>query len=117
MRESFAPASRRTDPASSHLAEQEINKSGARQRQCDIVLWCVLRRNGATAKELAREAARRGIKDVDSYAFSRRLPDLEKKGLVQRGVLRECLVGGRRSVTWWPTDKGVSLPAPDAEAA
>lgn len=34
--------------------------------------------------------------------FSRRLTELEAKGLIHRGDPRLCNVSGRRATTWWP---------------
>lgn len=92
----WTKASRNTDPLSSHLAEDDVTRSGERQRQCDMVLAVVTANPGMTSKELTRYAP----PSTDRYTFSRRLPDLEKKGLVQRGEMRKCSVGGKLSVTW-----------------
>ncbi len=91
----WLPASRNSDPASSHLAETEITTSGRRKNQCDQILKMVRTHDGETARELASHDH-----DLDRYAYSRRLPDLESHGLVTRGEMRKCRVGGRLSVTW-----------------
>ncbi len=93
----WPPASRSTDPVSSHSAELEINSTGTRAQQCEYVLEVLRRFPGLTAKELTAKA---GDPRLDRYTFNRRLPDLEKKGLAVRGPVRTCRVGGRLSTTW-----------------
>ena len=95
----YTQASRTTDPASSHMAEAEINK-GKRQSDCDYILSWVRNYPGETALELNGHAYH--SRNINRYTFSRRLPDLEKRGLVRKGEIRKCRVGGRASVVWWP---------------
>ena len=105
----YTPASRATDPASSHMAEAEINQ-GTRQSDCDFILSLVRKYPGETARELSGHTGRHydsyrifaAIRKADRYTVSRRLPDLEKRGLVRKGEIRKCRVGGRASVVWWP---------------
>jgi len=89
---------RRTDPVSSILAAIESIRTGAHAKQCAVVLDMVVRFPGCTARELA---VARGI---DRYMVSRRLPDLERNGLVVRGEIRSCREGGKKSLTWWPSN-------------
>jgi len=51
---------------------------------------------GKTANELALIA-----EDRDSRKIGRRLPELEKEGLVTRGGPRECQVTGRNATIWF----------------
>jgi len=89
------PASRNTDPLSSHLAEDEVNTSGARKRQQDIVLDLVKQWPGSTSAELAHKSG------YDRTMVARRLPELA--GLyIRRGELDRCNVTDKRCVTWWP---------------
>lgn len=90
-----APLARRTDPASSHAAAHEVDASGQRDSQKARILtylrsWPV----PSTSTEIT------SLGSIDRYVVSRRLPDLERDGLVQRGAIRECSVTGRRCVTW-----------------
>jgi len=98
-------ASRKQDPDSSHIAEQEAKSSIKRQRE--EVYEMVRKHPWATAKELAWHF------DVDRYMVSRRLPELEKLELVKRlreppsaedpkgkPVLRVCKAGGKPSCVW-----------------
>ena len=92
----MTPASRSTDPVTSNLAEAEVTSSGARRAQADEVLSMARAMPGATSAEIARGHFPTMIK------ARRRLPDLERAGLVKRGEPRKCNVTGRLSLTWWP---------------
>ena len=89
------PASRRTDPQTSFLAEKELNDTGSRSLQARQVLEVLMRNEGRTSRELA------WIGEMDRYLVARRLPDLEKVGLARKGPARRCDQSGRKSVTWW----------------
>jgi len=91
---------RRTDPLSSKLAAQQITASGTRKIQCEAVLDAVKQYPFHTSREIAQ------ILDIDRYVPSRRLPDLEKQGLVCRCQMRKCKVGGKISLTWCATAQG-----------
>ena len=91
---SSVPVSRNTDPASSHQAEAEINTSGSRSIQQHQVLAAVKTSPGLTAREISH------VYDIDRYAVSRRLPELA--GRIRKGPMRECRIGGRKSLTWYP---------------
>lgn len=107
----FLPASRATDPATSHKAEAEINL-GPRQKQCYQVLELVSWKTNATAGELSVHMWRnRDMFDDASFrtcadAPRKRLNDLEAMGLVERGATRKCTDSGKECVTWHITDKG-----------
>jgi DNA-binding MarR family transcriptional regulator len=87
---------RRTDPETSRIAAERLRASGALGRQAEAVLAAVTRWPGSTAVELARHA------QLDRYAVSRRLPELQRQGRVRRGPPRECTVNGRPQSTWRP---------------
>jgi len=89
------PASRSTDPKTSHLAEDEINTSGARATQQRQVLAYVQRWPGLTSRELAAKA------NTDRYILARRLPELEPIH-VRKGDARRCGITQRQAVTWYP---------------
>lgn len=85
---------RRSDPVTSHEAATAIaGKLGTVQQW---VLRCVKAHPGLTAPELARRC---DIGDVRK--LNRRLPELERAGLVQREVtLLPCSVSGRKAARW-----------------
>ncbi len=91
---------RRTDPMSSLVAAEEAMMSGRRDTQARDVLRAVIRYPHKTSRELA------SVTGMDRYIVARRLPELEKDGLVMKEgnaagpVLRKCTVSGRPAVTW-----------------
>lgn len=91
-----APIARRTDPLTSHEAAADITESGVRGRQMADVLTAVKRYPGRTSAELG------SVSRFDRWVAARRLPELEKKGLVVRGEARKCRITSKRSITWWP---------------
>jgi hypothetical protein len=93
-----APLARSSDPLSSHLAAAEVTRSGRRGAQKRALLsWLRGRTTAMTSAEIAVAA------EMDRYAVARRLPDLERDGLVVRCGMRECGATGRPSVTWRAT--------------
>lgn len=94
-----SPLARRTDPQSSHSAAEEVTRSGKREGQVLAVLALVRKYPGSTSLELAKHSV-----GLDRYVTARRLPELEKQGLVRKGDERPCTINGRSMVTWWPTD-------------
>jgi predicted HTH transcriptional regulator len=95
--------SRTTDPVSSHLAEDEINRSGSRANQQAIILEAVGLNPGRTSRELTWYC------DLDRYQIARRLSDLNDATLVYKGPIRRCHEGGRKSVTWFPVPLKTSM--------
>ena len=83
-----APRARTTDPLSSHEAATAAEASGLIGRQCAAVLELVRRTPGMTSSELAARHR------MDRYVIARRLPDLERRGLVRR------IEYGARQVRW-----------------
>jgi DNA-binding MarR family transcriptional regulator len=67
------------------------------------VLAIVASRPGHTATELARKM---GV--MDPRTPNRRLPELERAGLVRRGPRRLCRVTNTKAATWWPTKEKTS---------
>lgn len=90
----FPPASRNTDPVTSHLAEQNLKE--ARYTQAGHVLGLVMVHPGLTAYELANKSNGR----LDRYQTQRRLSDLENDNHIEKGPKRICTVSGRLAVTW-----------------
>ncbi len=89
------PHSRTGDPVTSYLAGEEMHAGGLAERQSEAILGLVTRHPGLTSRELADIA-----EGIDRHAIARRLPELERAGLVVRAGFRRCRAGGRVSVTW-----------------
>lgn len=87
---------RRDDPITSQRAAREIESSGKADIQRRKVLTAVQSFPGKTSAELAPLAG------LDRYACARRLPELERSGLVRRGEARICQAHGTAAMTWWP---------------
>lgn len=85
---------RRTDAVSSHEAAADNVASGRHGQQCQLVLSCLAKCDGSTSAELA---ARFGL---DRVMVARRLPDLERQGLVVRCGVRPCVATGRSGIEW-----------------
>jgi DNA-binding HxlR family transcriptional regulator len=92
---------RKSDPASSHAAADEIAETA--ENQCARILKAVRAHPDRTTQEL--HAATR----ISVHTLGRRLPELRTKGLVSNpwygeGVnamrLRRCEVGNRLALTW-----------------
>jgi hypothetical protein len=86
---------RNTDPETSHEAARAASRDGSISKAREVALTLVRVHGPATASELA---------DIDQHLDSRhvgrRLPELERIGLVTRGPTRKCLVTGRNAATW-----------------
>ena len=90
-----APLAAATDPVSSHLAAAEITSSGRRASQkAAIVSWLRGQSHPLTSMEIAHAAG------LDRHLVARRLPDLERDGMVERCALRECRASNRPAITW-----------------
>lgn len=103
MRTILTPASRNTDPYSSHAAEAEINKTGLRSAQHKSVLDLVNRFPGCTSDELAKHGG------IDRHQTGRRLPELETGGYVYRGPFKRSFVTGRLGISWHPKTDQLTL--------
>lgn len=93
--------SRRVDvSATSRAARDAVLASGAVSRQGKVVLqYLRARPQGATYREIAEAAIADG-KIADRNAIARRLPELEKRGLVRRAGERQCAVTGSKLTLW-----------------
>lgn len=87
------------DPATSKLAGDALTASGARDNQKAAVLKALrdLKMDGVTSNELAH------FSGLDRYVCARRLPDLERDGLVERLCAAQCHITGKWATQW--TDK------------
>ena len=87
---------RNTDPATSHAAARDVERSGGAAAQRARCLHIVKRCPGATAAEIAE------MTGLERHAPSRRLPELRAGGFVVNGGKRKCRIMGRDSLTWYP---------------
>jgi len=92
------PASRATDPETSHLAEEESNANGTRADQQHRTLAALRQHPGSTSAELARLAG------LDRYMVARRLPELAPIH-ARRAEKRTCRVSHRPAITWAPIER------------
>ncbi|MCH8505984.1 MAG: MarR family transcriptional regulator [Ectothiorhodospiraceae bacterium] len=93
---SETPASRRTDPESSHAAAEHVTAVGLRARQQRLVMRGFVRFPGMTTRELAARM------NVCRYVVARRASELVP-GYLEQGPQRRCTVTGRLAITWRPT--------------
>ena len=106
----FSPASRRTDPATSHTAEAKHTVLGKRAERMRQVLCLIIDSPGATTGELSRYMhSKHPELPLRTVAESphKRVADLEDRGLVRRGGKRICLDSGYDCLTWYPTQAGI----------
>lgn len=87
--------SRRSDPETSKEAAAYVENrlAGARGR----ALYFVRRYPGRTTNELSVLA-----EDRDFRTIGRRLNELDRLGLIERGAPKKCQVTGRNGTTWYP---------------
>lgn len=104
----LTPASRASDPATSHMAEQHINSTGARAFNQHLAHAAVKAHPGHTSLELSQLAR------CCRFGLAKRLPECETAGLVRKGATKQCDVSGRRAVTWWPIEPGDQFELPVA---
>lgn len=87
------PNSRNSDPVSSVIAGELAESSGLAHNQRLQATAAVKEHPGSTSKELAY------LTGLDRFMLARRLHECIG---VKRGDARQCRVGGRLSLTWWP---------------
>jgi hypothetical protein len=108
----FMPASRTTDPETSHEAERLHTILGKRSVRCRQVLTLVALHPGSTTGEMSRQMVWK-FPDLPIAtaveAPHKRVVDLEAKGLVRRGNPRKCKETGSERLTWWLTTTGYGL--------
>lgn len=96
-------AARNTDPITSHIAAEVNVMSGRRKAQQALTVAAVLAYPGSTSRELHE------ITGIDRHVLARRLPELERRGMIKRGVSRICKYGIGPAVTWWGPDHVVQM--------
>jgi len=87
---------RNTDPVESHQAAAEITNDGSRRRMMELTLQLLQSTPNLTANELE---ARHGYSDGQ---LRKRLNDLRKEGLVEKGPSRKSRITGKTNATWRP---------------
>lgn len=104
------PAARNSDSISSHIAADEITKSGKRHAQKIMIVKIleglyrqefISREQGITSMELSVRAG------LDRYIVARRLPDAALMGEVTKGDKdhsRLCIISKRQAMEWWPSE-------------
>jgi hypothetical protein len=95
QRSRHTPACHRNDPETSREAAKKLKRSGKLKTQRQAVLEALRCCNGATHAELGRFMGMHWLKPA------RRLPELERAGLVRKGPARTCRVKGSKCCTWW----------------
>lgn len=96
MRVIQTPASRVSDPLTSHDAEAAINANGSRARQQHLVADLVNQYPNHTCCELAVYGL------LTERQLSRRLPEAVAAGAIEKGGARVCTVTGHRAHTYHP---------------
>lgn len=96
------PMARVSDPATSHdAAEKQVKKLSDRRKMVfDFVQAYPGRTHGELAAKLYKETYNLGIIACVETPH-KRLPELEKLGLVRRGRVRKCGETGHSAATWW----------------
>ena len=89
----LSPASRRTDPQTSHEAEASVN-SGARQRQMHKLAELIREHPDLTGNELSLHGV------LTERQISRRLNDARENGLIKVSGERPCSISGRSARIW-----------------
>jgi len=91
--------SHRGDPQTSHEAAEALKLSDRLGAQPRAVLAALRECDGSTHAELGR------VMGCDWLVAARRLPELERAGLVRKGEPRICTIKGSRCVTWWIVER------------
>ena len=91
----WTPASRSSDPGTSHEAEKSINKDSTRESNARRLLEIVREKNGLTTGEIGQL-----VGNMDGWW--KRLSDLKNLGLILQGTPRVWSGTGRKQSTWWP---------------
>jgi hypothetical protein len=92
------PVAHRADPLTSYQAGERFYRTKLKG-QMRLVLMGVQRWPGTTSAELGK------LVGIDRHAAARRLPGLQRRGLVKKGRERFCTVCRSTCVTWWPAEK------------
>ena len=102
-------AYRKSDPSTSRVAMEKMIREGKLGERLAQVHRVVALNPGKTSGELSRLMHMLYPSLAISVAVEsphKRLPELERQGLVRRGEMRECQDTGNTRLTWYPTDLG-----------
>lgn len=97
------PASRSTDPVTSHAAEAQVNRNGSRRSQIERVVKLVGLFPGRTCQELAQLAPRADVQ-ITERQLSRRLSDAHAENRIIAGQPRKCSISGAHARPWTVAD-------------
>ena len=86
---------RATDPATSHEAAIDVERSGIAQTQRRECLRIIQKHPGRTSAEIA------ALGGFNRHMPARRLPDLRKAGIVYNGSSRICKERGTKALVWY----------------
>tara|TARA_R110002110_G_scaffold251626_1_gene467455 strand:+ start:1306 stop:1662 length:357 start_codon:yes stop_codon:yes gene_type:complete len=92
-----AARARKSDPITSVIAAERVERNGTAQSNRDAVRQCVQQQPGMTSAEIAR------VIGVDRHEGGRRVSDLVKAMQVKYGQRRLCTVRGTSMQTVWPS--------------
>ena len=98
--EQGGPLAHRSDPETSFEAAKKLDKSGKLHTQRRAVLEALHKCDGATHAELG------DFMGLHWLIPARRLPELERAGLVRKGEPRICRIKGSKCTTWWIVPAG-----------
>ncbi len=96
------PIAHRADPVTSYQAGERFHKTKLKG-QMKLVLMGVQRWPGKTSAELGK------LIGIDRHAAARRLPGLQRRGLVKKGRERFCTVCRSVCVTWLTVESKTPL--------
>lgn len=104
-----APMARTSDPFTSKLAAAQYTASGKLGKRQAQVLRLVVLYDGRTSGELSRYFYHKYSGSIKCAAETphKRLPELERQGLVYKGEPRKCSDSGYMAAVWHPTAEGV----------
>jgi len=88
------PLSRTTDPIGSFEAADKHFRTGTQWQHFKIIYTALKDHPGSTSKELTRHCS------LDRHQIARRLPEMARMNLVEKGPSRICEMGGTRALTW-----------------
>jgi len=106
----FTPATRNTDPETSHIAGKKITESGERAEHCKRILLMMRKYNGYTTAELAGEMSlteaqvHKRMHELNEYMLmvTNKDPKHWFAGkYIMRGSKRKCKVKGSFCSPWW----------------
>lgn len=104
----FAPAHRKTHPATSAIADEKITASGKRAKDCYFVLGLISKHNGKTTAEIAKDESDNNFNEYIRIhgKIWRRMGDLVSNGWAYEGRDKKCRVRQSKCYTCFITEEG-----------